>query len=135
MELMSQILINDFIMEDYKSYLEDLFKNQEVNERLQILLNHKIFVGNVLGDKPKLTFENWKSELTPNKRESVFLLNPSKRMKVDEKKRTITKTKGQRSDLGKISHNKRKVISVIENKLYGITLDGKEWAYFLSIMV
>lgn len=122
MDLMSHILINDFIMEDYKIYLEDLFKNQEVNERLQILLNHKIFIGNVLGDKPKLTFNNWKSEITPNVRESRFLLNKPKSNNIDKKK-TSTNSKSNKPDLKTIPHNKRKVISVIENKLW----DNATW--------
>lgn len=122
MDLMSLILINDFIMEDYKIYLEDLFKAQEVNERLQILLNHKIFIGNVLGDKPKLTFDNWKSEITPNVRESRFVLNKSKSNNID-KKIISTKSKHNKSDLQSIPHNKRKVISIIENKLW----DNASW--------
>jgi len=122
MDLMSRLLINDFIMEDYKIYLKDLFKTQEVNERLQILLNHKIFVGNVLGDNPKLTFDNWKNELTPDVRESPFILNPVKTKSIDKKKKT-TKHKQKKSDLRTIPHNKRKVMSVIENKLW----DNAKW--------
>lgn len=121
-ELMSRLLVNDFMLDDYKNYLEDLYKNQEVNERLQILLNHKIFLGNVLGDKPKLTFENWKKETTPYLRESPFKLKTVKSQDTNTK-RVFNKDKQKSLDLKTVPHNKRKVISIIENKLW----DDAKW--------
>ena len=117
--MVSRVLTNNYLIDNIEDYLTDLFKNQEVNERLSSVLNHKSFLTNVLGDTPKLTFRNWvkeDNERVEFLREIPFIPElPVKKKKVIT---TKTKRKGKFKDLDKIPHNKRKVISIIDNKLW-----------------
>ena len=123
MDLVSMILSKNFLIENVGDYLTDLFKNQEVNERLSVVLNHKSFLKNVLGDSPKLIFRNWSKQGTKKVafiREKPFISEISIKKKTANKN---AKKKGEIEDLTKIPHNKRKVISIIDNNLW----DGAGW--------
>tara|TARA_R110000744_G_scaffold227271_3_gene345522 strand:- start:5243 stop:8467 length:3225 start_codon:yes stop_codon:yes gene_type:complete len=120
LNLVSKVLTNNYLIDNLEDYLTDLFKNQEVNERLSAVLNHKSFVTNVLGNSPRLAMKDWKKNSfekvnfirgTPFIPESVV----KKKKKVDTSK---VKRNKEFNDLNNIPHNKRKVISVIDNKLW-----------------
>ena len=95
-----------------------MFKNQEVSERLSVLLNHKSFLSNVLGDSPRLTFGDWTdgTDLKPSVRKKPFTLNKSTKQTKNQPKRT--KSKKDFDDLDTIPHNKRTIVTVIENHLW-----------------
>ncbi len=118
LNLVSRILARNFLIKDVEEFLTDLFKNQEVNERLSVLINHKAFLSNVLGDSPRLTFDDWTNydELKLSIRKRPFSLN-----KTTQKNKNVIKKprhKKEFDDLDAIPHNKRKVITVIENHLW-----------------
>jgi len=120
LNLVSRVLSSNYLIDNIEDYLTDLFKNQEVNERLSVVLNHKSFLTNVLGDSPKLTIKDWIKEDSPRTnfiRKTPFI--PESNIK-KKKKVVTTKSKKNRKfkDLNKIPHNKRKVISIIDNKLW-----------------
>lgn len=116
--LVSRILTRNFLIKDVEEFLTDLFKNQEVNERLSVLINHKAFLSKVLGNSPRLTLEDWtnNTEIKLSVRKKPFSLKrSSKRTKSQPEK---VKQKKDFDDLDTIPHNKRTVITVIENHLW-----------------
>ncbi|MDT0294885.1 hypothetical protein ACFQ3R_00215 [Mesonia ostreae] len=118
LNLISRILAKNFLINDVEDYLTDLFKNQEVNERLSVLINHKAFLSNVLGNSPRLTLKDWTDgkESKISIRKKPFIINNlSKKNKAKIKK---PKLKKNFDDLNAVPHNKRKVITVIENHLW-----------------
>lgn len=117
LNLVSRILVKNFLIKDVEAYLTDLFKNQEVNERLSVLLNHKAFLSNVLGNSPRLTLEDWtNNELKHSIRENPFSINNHAKKNKDQ----IEKLNHKKDfdDLDTVPHNKRKVVTVIENHLW-----------------
>ncbi|MCT4614459.1 MAG: hypothetical protein N4A49_06255 [Marinifilaceae bacterium] len=112
LEFSSYILGTNFFINEPKELLERLFKDEEINERLSIIFEHRKFTINVLGDTPKLFYNSWKGNNRINtylpKRKSPLVYNFS-----DEKNKDSTKTKPD-SDLDNIRHNQRKVSSIID---------------------
>jgi len=117
LSLTSRILARHYLIDDIEKYLADLFKNQEVQERLSFVLNHKSFVTNVLGDSPKLIFNDWKNgiEKIQYVRNKEFIPRNTIKHKIGNKK---VKGRGKIKELNEIPHNKRKVISIIDNNLW-----------------
>lgn len=121
LDLITKVLSRNYLIYNIKEYLEELFKNQEVNERISVVLNHKTFLTNVLGSSPKLTFNDWisaESKKMDFKRDQEFI--PNFKIKVED---TKTKKRGKTKDLSMVPHNKRKVVSIINNKLW----DEAKW--------
>lgn len=118
LNLVSRILTKNFLINDVEDYLTELFKNQEVNERLSVLINHKAFLFNVLGNSPRLTLEDWihDNKLKLSIRKKPFSINNKTKKNNDQIKKS--KRKKDFDDLDKIPHNKRKVVTVIENHLW-----------------
>jgi hypothetical protein len=124
-----QILINffgeivgkNFFFNDAKTHLKKLFEEEEVSERLGLLLEHRRFSISVLGVSPKFFLSDWmiaNSEL-PNKR-----ISPLKFLKDSDKKNISTKEFKQ----GEIKHAQRRVSSIINNHLW----DKAKWEAFGS---
>ena len=118
LNLVSRILAKNFLIKDVEEFLTDLFENQEVSERLSVLLNHKAFLSNVLGDSPSLTLEDWTevTHLKPSVRKKPFTLNKS--FKQTKNQPIHANKKKYFDNLDTIPHNKRTVITVIENHLW-----------------
>ena len=118
LSLVSRILARNFLIKDVEEFLTDLFKNQEVNERLSVLLNHKAFLSKVLGDSPRLRLEDWTSNSETKKsiRKKIFSVKSTPKQL--NKKSKKAKQKKDFDDLDTIPHNKRTVITVIENHLW-----------------
>ncbi len=125
MYLLTHLCTYHFLLEDPKKYLEMLFKQEEVNERLSILLNHKIFLKNILGAEPKLTLSDWITSHTTEKkmlRKEIFV--PRLTDKTSEFKDSNEKqAHNGLPPLDEIPHNKRKVVSIIDNHLW----DNAKW--------
>ena len=111
--MISGLLSNSFIVDIPDKYLENLFKNEELSERLSIIYNHRDFTTNILGDNPKLFFDNWthNAKTHPPKRTKGFafddIINFSEKLFTENTK-----------DFNETSHNSRKVISIIDNNLW-----------------
>ena len=124
MELTGHILAANFFMEDPHKLLVNLFKNEELNERLTFIFEHRNFTLNVLGDVPKLFFDDWKNKSMikeyPSKRKSPI------KYEFDDKGILNESKSESKFDLEEISHNQRKVSSIIDTNLW----DKAKWIGF-----
>lgn len=59
MELTGLILGKNFLFEDFKAHFTTLFKDEEVNERLSLILEHRKFSINAMGEQPKILLDDW----------------------------------------------------------------------------
>ncbi|WP_185216964.1 MULTISPECIES: hypothetical protein [unclassified Chryseobacterium] len=60
-ELVIQVIGNNYVFKDYKTFFDNLYKNDEVQERLALILEHRNFLTNILTSKPKYFFRDWKN--------------------------------------------------------------------------
>lgn len=124
LEFSAHILSTNFFINDPKELLEKLFKNEEINERLTIIFEHRNFTINVLGDTPKFFYNNWKNKDTIktfiSKRKSPLVYNFIDEENIDE-----PQTKPN-YDLDEIRHNQRKVSSIIDTNQW----DKAKWNGF-----
>lgn len=114
MEFTSNILATNFFLNNIEDHLENLFRNEKLTERLALIFEHRNFTLNVLGNNPKLFFEDW------NKSKSIKQY-PIKRViplsyKFDNR---IDPDKiNSKLNFDEVGHDKRKVISIIDDKLW-----------------
>lgn len=122
-KFLCNILEKNFFIPNPKNYIDNLFKKEEVNERLSIILDHKNFINNILGNKPKYLFNDWIKGKTiknyPLKRKEPFSLV------LDDKYINMNED-FQKVKTDNIGHNKRKVSSVIDVKVW----DKAKWNAF-----
>jgi len=71
LELVTDILIKHFIAKDLEHFVSNLFEKEEINERLSLIIKHRDLSINLLGDKPKLFFNDWQNYLKPEKYISI----------------------------------------------------------------
>lgn len=105
-----------------KEYLDNLFKNEEASERLSLILEHRNFTINVLGENPKLFLNDWIKTKTfkeyPMKRKFPIIYEH------DEQKEILHSESEFNPE--NISHDKMKVFSVIDVNLW----DQAKWKGF-----
>lgn len=119
-ELVSRILANNFITNDLEGYLENLYKNEELNERLTFVFEHRNFTINILGDNPKIFFDKWSKAKKEFKNKGSELINfRIKESQNAESKMDFNKFKQSR-------HDESKVVSIIQDKLW----DEAKWNGF-----
>jgi len=110
LEFTGHVLASNFFINNPKELLENLFKNEELNERLTFIFEHRNFTINVLGNEPKLFFNNWFNKKLvkefPLKRETPLKYNIKEKENISSSKPEL--------DLEKIGHNQRKVSSIID---------------------
>lgn len=59
LSFISLILSKSFFIDDAKKYLEELFVEEEVHERCGLIFQHSKLITNILGEQPKLFFDQW----------------------------------------------------------------------------
>jgi len=123
-ELTSRILANNFMTDDIKGYLENLYKNEELNERLAFVYEHRNFTINILGDNPRLFFEEWTKGAKDYKKKESKLINFQIKEKKTEKQNKVPKEGFQ--GFNPTRHDENKVISIIQDKLW----DEAKWNGF-----
>lgn len=108
-EFIGHILTRNFMSEDIKAHLENLFAKEEVNERLTLIWQHRKFSINVNGNEPKITLNDWINESDPNfpnkRRVAINYLATKKQTDV---------ANTEKSDPDRVSHSKRVVNSVVD---------------------
>jgi len=123
MEFIIHLLSKNFFIKKPKDFLENLFEKEELNERLSLIFEHRKFVVNVLGDKPKLLFNDWIKNGTlkeyPMKRKTPVSFE------FEEKKEKLSNN-DTKLDPDKVGHDKRKVFSIIDTNLW----DQAKWKGF-----
>lgn len=119
----SNLIATNFIIKEPKEYLENLFKKEELHERLSIIFEHRNFVLNILGDKPKLFFSDWIEGKSfkeyPLKRKTPISFN-QKEQKVE------SDNSNDKFNPDKVGHDKRKVFSIIDTTIW----DKAKWKGF-----
>lgn len=117
----SLLISRNLFVKDFHLHLENLFKNEEIVERLALIFSHGKFLNNVLGDKSGSQFRDWvdesKVQRFPSKR--IYPLFPN----------LSDAHEARKSDTGeppKFRHDNRIVESVIETSLW----DAAKWRAF-----
>lgn len=114
-ELITHIVAHNFHSEEPLQYIENLFKNEEINDRISFVFNHRSFSNNVLGDKPKLFANDWIEGKNIHKYENIRQTPVV--FKLDDEYEQLKKTEGK-PNLEQVRHDKRKVYSVIDDSLW-----------------
>ncbi|MFW9879784.1 MAG: hypothetical protein ACFFG0_42460, partial [Candidatus Thorarchaeota archaeon] len=114
MELISHILTSNFFIKETQKLLDKLFKNEEINERLTFIYEHRNFTINVLGNDPKLFFNKWINA------ESIkeYPLKREKPLMYHFENKEHSANFNPKLDLSEVGHSHRKVSSII---------DGRQW--------
>ena len=114
MEFTGRILATNFFINNPIEFLENLFKKEELNERLTFIFEHRNFTINVLGNNPKLFFDDWYKINTykeyQSKRDEPLIYFFKEEMKVNSDKVHL--------NYDQVGHDKRKVISLIDDNLW-----------------
>jgi len=117
------ILDKNFLIKDVEKYFINLFEKEEVIERLSLIFHHRNNVINILGDKPKLFFDDWIKYYKANeyvmKRETSLSFNYEKII-------SETSKKYKKEDIEEIAHNKVSTHTVIDVELW----DKAKWKGF-----
>lgn len=58
-KLIVDIMLNNFICKDMEEYINNLYQNEQINERVSLIHEHDTFFTNILGSKPKLYLSDW----------------------------------------------------------------------------
>jgi hypothetical protein len=119
-EFSSRIIGSNFFTHNILEYLENLFKQEELHERLTFVYEHRNFTINVLGEKPKLFFSDWSND----KKSYSLRGNELVKFKIEERQRDNSKISS--NSFAQSRHDENKVISIIQIKLW----DQAKWKGF-----
>lgn len=119
-DLNSCIIANNFITNDVNEYFNNLYKNEEINERLAFVYEHRNFSKNLLGDNPKLFFDDWSKD----KKEYSLRLNELTRFSIENTQ--VNKPEFNPETFEQSRHDQNKVVSIIIDKFW----DQAKWKGF-----
>lgn len=118
LELTVLLIGKNFMFKNHKDYLNKIFENEEVLERIAIVFNHKGFVDDIFTAESKVFLEDW------NKIDfKEFPLKVWRKINIEEAPILEKHHEVSRMEM---THNKTKVISVIDNSLW----DSARWDGF-----
>ncbi len=127
LSFLAHLIQQNFLVKDLNIFLDNLFKKEEVFQRVSIVFNHIDFCNDFYGKNPKIFLEDWfdsgKHKSYLNKRTHEMVLN-LKDFKIEEFENS--------NNLKENSHSLRTVSSIIDNKLwdkagwngFGFFIDG-----------
>lgn len=121
-ELIPLIIGSNYLFKDYKDFFENLYKNDEVHERLTLIIEHEKFLTNILTSKPKFFLKNWIKENNKNfplKRTS----NPIE-ISISDLEKSVT-DKGK-PDFNSATHKNMRAETIIDTYLW----DKAKWKAF-----
>ena len=110
-DVFANLMSNNFVVRDHKEYLNQLFQNEEVSERLVMIVEHARMVHNVLGEA-KLTFNQWTKSDTKS-----FNNIRSTPLQFED-----SATENKEFDFTTADHSQREVVSVIDDRLWNDAL-------------
>jgi len=115
MAFAADLISRNFVFENINEHLEKLFKEEEVSERLSLILEHRNFMVSILGNDPKIFFNDWVDKKTAHafemKRQTpIEIISDMEEIEVVKSDMPI--------DLNRLSHNKRKVFSITDLTLW-----------------
>lgn len=120
--LMSIILANNFFIDDIEQRFSNLFKNEEVTERFSLVFEHKKFINNILGTTPKFFLNDWVKDKSYKEYTYTRVKPILYSISNDQPKSVLNK----KVDTETIRHDKRKIYSIIDVKLW----DQAKWIGF-----
>lgn len=125
LKMIGNILDKNFLIDDTEKFIENIFKKEEVHNRIRIIYNHNTFMLDFYGVNPKVFFEDWyqkdKHRVYENIRKTPLNLKV-----VDFEEEEDKDNSENDLDFNNTPHNKRKVYSVIDNNLW----DKATWQAF-----
>lgn len=121
LKIITDILVKHFIAKDIEHFVSNLFKKEEIHERLSLIIEHRNFIINLLGETPKLFFYEWKKHVHPKEYISKRKFPISYNYDIKEVENDFHK-----KDIDKIRHDEIKIRSVIDVPLW----DKAKWNGF-----
>ena len=121
LKLITDILVKHFIAKDIEHFVSNLFKKEEIHERLSLIIEHRNFIINLLGEAPKLFFYEWKKYVNPKEYISKRKIPISYNYDIKEVEKDFHK-----KDIDKVRHDEIKIRSVIDVPLW----DKAKWNGF-----
>jgi hypothetical protein len=115
------LLMKCFIANDTINRIENLFKKEEIHERLSLILNHRNFTINILGEKSKLFFNEWLEYIKPKEYNNIRKTPILNLQSVKEENKKI-----QEKDIIDERHDSIKAHSIIDIPLW----DKAQWNGF-----
>lgn len=113
--LVADTIGRNFLVDDYKKHFLKLFKKEEVHQRLALIFNHKDNMYNILGENPKLFFDDWIKYYKPNK----YQFKREKELEfIHQKNDKKLFTKYTKQDIENLNHTKVKTYSVINMEFW-----------------
>lgn len=116
----SRIIGNNFFTDNILEHLENLFKHEELHERLAFVYEHRNFTINVLGENPRLFFSDWSKD----KKSYSLRENELVKFKIEERQKDNSKISS--NSFAQSRHDENKVVSIIQIKLW----DQAKWKGF-----
>lgn len=121
LKIITDILVNHFIAKDIEHFVSNLFKKEEIHERLSLIIEHRNFIINLLGEAPKLLFHEWIKYVNPKEYISKRKIPISYDYDIKEVEKDFHK-----KDIDKVRHDEIKIRSVIDVPLW----DKAKWNGF-----
>lgn len=125
--ILPQIVGNNYIFKDYKTFFEKLYRNDEVHERLSIILEHRNFLTNVFTDKPKFFLSDWKT----NDTKSYDVKNTASPIQLEKTSSKNTREKTGKPNFDDATHKNIKAETIIDMTMW----DEARWKAFGSFSI
>jgi hypothetical protein len=113
LEFFAFILGSCFYTEDIKDYVDSIFRMESVHERIVFTFNHKRLFANIIGDNPKVFFDDWKNDKFFCKQRRLSPVNFHKDIGSITQNLNISK-----KSLENTPHNKFIIHSIIDDSLW-----------------
>lgn len=121
-ELIPLIIGSNYLFKDYKSFFENLYNNDEVHERLTLILEHKIFISNILSSNPKFFLKDWVKKDNKN----YPLKRISSPIEITSSNFENEENNIKNLDFNSVTHKNMKAETIIDNYLW----DKAKWKAF-----
>ncbi|WP_144214015.1 hypothetical protein [Flavobacterium anhuiense] len=122
--LVPYLLSYCYRIKDIEIFVEKLYKQDEVTERLSIVIQHKTYLTNILSSGPKFFLHDWKSDSTQSYK--LLRKSPLNLITKEEEKEEKSELKTKKSSYDAITHQNITYNSVIDLHLW----DQADWKGF-----
>ncbi|MCC5924471.1 MAG: hypothetical protein JJT77_11860 [Crocinitomicaceae bacterium] len=127
LKFISLLFTKHFFINDPKGYLKTLINKEEVHERCALVFDHSKFLTNIMGEKPKIFFDEWIENHDFKKYQKIRSLPFD--IKLDKVPNFNENYKKSGSNYS--NHNELKVISIIDVQLWDKAL-WRAFGFFID---
>jgi hypothetical protein len=128
-------LHQNFMIPDAEEHLTQLFKNEELSERLALVFNHSNCMKSLLGDEPKIKLSDWVSDGMEG-----FEYNRDTPLHFETIKEEDHEAKPKKDDWKSTRHDQQQTITIIDNhswdkagwNSFGFFVDDKGMGIFIG---